>query len=335
MTAAHPLPFEFSGVVRLTKIGTTYVVSTIVVAIAAINTGNNALYIAVAFMLGALLLSGLASKGGLKHLELEIGGIDEAWAGRPAGGVLRVRNGSKIWNVRDVVLTSESLASPVLLPVVPRGAEIVVHASFLFRRRGLASVSAIDSYTRYPFGFFLKKRRLRVSSEAVVYPRILDDVVAVEQSRAIEGELRPTNRIGIGSEIHSFRDFRRGDSLRHVHWKKSASIGRWIMKQTEADATEAVHVFVDPFKPPRSSEEEFEEMISAATTFVLQATRRELDVTVSVPRVTVRARPTESPAPLFRLLALVEAEHEPVWQPVDDHAVVFSLAGGRNDAKSA
>ncbi len=32
-------------------------------------------------------------------------------------------------------------------------------------------MSAIDSYTRYPFGFFLKKRRMRVSSDVVAQAR--------------------------------------------------------------------------------------------------------------------------------------------------------------------
>ena len=78
-----------------------------VLAVAALNTGNNALYIAVAFMLGSLLLSGLASKGGLKKVEVEIAGIDEAWAGRAADGALRVRNGSRIWNVRTSPLRTQ------------------------------------------------------------------------------------------------------------------------------------------------------------------------------------------------------------------------------------
>ena len=78
--------FEFEGVVRLTSIGTTFVIFTIVIGFAAINTGNNSLYIGLAFMLACLLLSGIASKGGLKHLALELGGIDEAWAGRGRRG---------------------------------------------------------------------------------------------------------------------------------------------------------------------------------------------------------------------------------------------------------
>lgn len=328
-------PWEFNGVVRLTKVGTTYILSTVVIAIAAINTGNNALYIAVALMLGCLLLSGIASKSGLRKLTVEIRGIDEAWAGKPANGIVRVHNASRIWNVRDVILTSEALAEPVLLPVVGRRSEVIANASFLFVRRGLAHVSGIDSYTRYPFGFVLKKRRLRVSSEVVVFPQLSAEEPPRELFRPVAGELNSVNRPGSGSDIHAFREYTRGDSLRQVHWKKSASLGRWIMKQHDSDVARSVHVVVDPYKPRDISEDVFEEMISAAATFIHHAVRRGLDVTLSMPRVTVRAREHESAAPLFRALALVDATHEPVHQLLERDAVLFAVSGGHHDAKSA
>jgi uncharacterized protein (DUF58 family) len=327
--------FEFNGVVRLTKVGTTYILSTVVLSVAAINTGNNAIYIAVALMLGCLLLSGIASKGGLKHLQAEIEGLGEAWAGKPADGALRIRNRSRIWNVRDVVLTSEALSAPVLIPLVPARGEVLAPASFLFPRRGLAHVSAVDSYTRYPFGFFLKKRRLRVASEVVIYPRILSEDPSQERFRAVSGEESTAHRPGNGTEIHAFRDYVTGDSLRQVHWKKSASLGRWIMKQHESDASRSIHVVVDPYKPATASAEEFEEMIAAAATFVYHAARRGLDLTLSMPRLTMRARPDEAAAPLFRSLALLEPAYEPVHQILERNAVLFSVAGGSHDAKSA
>lgn len=329
------MDFQFDGVVRVTKIGVTYLVSTIVLAVAAINTGNNALYIAVALMLGCLLLSGIASKGGLKHLHVEIGGIEEAWAGRPSDGTLRIRNDSRLWNVRDVVLTSEAFEKPVLLPLLVRGSAITMPASFLFNRRGLAHVNAIDSYTRYPFGLFLKKRRLRVSSEVIVYPQILAEDAARERFRPISGEQSTATRPGPGSELHSFRDYVRGDSVRQVHWKKSASLGRWIMKQHEADASRAVYVVVDPYKPRGASDEEFESVIASAATFVYHAVQRGLDVTLSLPRMTVHTTGAEGAAALFRALALVEPSYEPVHQILERNSVCFGIAGGRHDAKSA
>jgi uncharacterized protein (DUF58 family) len=319
------LPFEFNGVVRLTRVGLTYLAAAVILAVAAVNTGNNALYIAVAVMLGCLLLSGIASKDGLKRLAVTIEGIDEAWAGQPAHGVLRLHNGSRIWNVRDVVLTSETLTAPRLVPVIERGKDLELSASFFFSRRGLAHIGRIDSYTRYPFGFVLKKRRLPVSSDVVVYPRLLPIDTARERFPAIFGEESSTNRIGQGSDVHSYRDYARGDSMRQVHWKKSASIGRWIIKQTEAESGRTVHVIVDPFKPHGVSEERFEEMISAAATFIHDAVDRGMDIKLSLPRVTVRARKEESASPLFRALALIEALHEPVHQQVERHAVVFSV----------
>ncbi|MEA2465123.1 MAG: hypothetical protein QOJ98_2870 [Acidobacteriota bacterium] len=326
MTTAALHPFEFNGVVRLTKVGTTYILGTVILAVAAINTGNNAIYIAVALMLGCLLLSGIASKGGLKHLHVEIRGIDEAWAGRPADGMLRIRNDSRIWNVRDVVLFSEGFAAPVLVPLIARRSEILVNVQFVFPRRGLAHVNAIDSYTRYPFGFFLKKRRLRVASEVIVYPRLVEEDIARERFRPVIGEESTVTRPGAGSELHSFREYVRGDSLRQVHWKKSASLGRWIMKQYEAEASRSVLVVVDPYKPRTASDEELEEMISSAATFIYDAARRGLDVTLLLPRVTLRARESESASPLFRALALLEPLHEPVHQLLERDAVLFAVS---------
>jgi uncharacterized protein (DUF58 family) len=333
----HPpsaIPFEFNGVVRFTKIGATYLVFTMVIAVAALNTGNNALYIGVALMLGCLLLSGIASKGGLKHLEIVVESMDEVWAGRPANGLLRVRNRSRIWNVRDVVITAPELAEPVLIPMIKRRAELQTVAAFLFRRRGMVQLTAFDAYTRYPFGFFLKKRRLRLTGEIVVFPRISGEEGPRDQYRPLTGEQSAANRPGHGTELHSFREYVPGDSLRHVAWKKSASLGRWIMKQTDLETARVVHVVVDTYKPRAASEDDFEEMISDAASFIHDAIGRGLDVVLSLPRTSLRAREAQSATPLFRALALVEPVYESVHQTLERNSVLFSVRRS-DDAKSA
>ncbi|HEX6160136.1 MAG TPA: DUF58 domain-containing protein, partial [Thermoanaerobaculia bacterium] len=227
--------------------------------------------------------------------------------------------------------TSEALARPVLIPSLPRRKTLTVPVMFLFQHRGMVQVDRIDSYTRYPFGFFLKKRRLRIASEVIVFPRLFPEGAGRERFRPTTGELTSANRPGPGSEIHSFRDYVRGDSLRHVYWKKSASLGRWIMKQTDIDAAHAVHVVVDPYRPKHVSEDEFEEMISHAATFIDSAVRRGLDVLLSLPRITLRASEGQNATPLFRALALVEPSYEPFHQTLERHTVYFS-AGRSDDA---
>ena len=316
-------PWQFTGVVRLTKIGVSFIIFAVCAGFAAINTGNNALYIGLSFMLGALMLSGVASKGGLKHLRVEFESVDEAWAGRVARGRLRVVNRSRIWNVRDLILTADELAAPILVSLVPRRGDVAVDAAFLFRRRGLVQLTSIGLYTRYPFGFFLKKRRVAIGGDVVVYPHLLDEDVVRERVSPIEGDQHPSSRPGAGSDVHSFREYTRGDSLRHVAWKKSASLGRWIIKQTESDAGRAVHVVVDPYKPRAASDDDFERMVSEAATFLYEALRRDLEVIVVMPRLELRARGSEEARAVFRALALLEPRYEPFAQTFERDAVVF------------
>lgn len=324
-----PASFTFEGVVRLTRIGTTFIIFTVVVGFAALNTGNNSLYIGLTFMLGSLLFSGLASKGGLKRLEVTLESSDDVWAGRPSHALLRLANRSRIWNVRDIVIVSSDLARPVLVPLLEKGKEEIVHAELLFRQRGRIELKTMDLYTRYPFGFFLKKRRAAFRGELIVFPRLLDGRFERDRFRPTAGEQITANVPGPGTEIHSFREFAHGDSLRHVYWKKSASLGRWIIKQTEADAARTIHVVVDPYKPSRATAEEFEEMISAATTFIHQALERGLDVILQMPRVTLRSKDGQAGHSMFRALALVEPAHEPLYQTVDRGTVLFGLGDSR------
>ena len=76
----------------VTRAGIIYVLVTLVIAIAALNTGNNLLYIVVAAMLAAILVSGVASAWVLRYLELDIRLPEHVFAGRPVMGRIVVQN---------------------------------------------------------------------------------------------------------------------------------------------------------------------------------------------------------------------------------------------------
>jgi uncharacterized protein (DUF58 family) len=76
----------------VTRVGIIYVLTIILIGIAALNTGNNLLYVIVATMLAAILVSGLASAVVLRDLELEVDLPDQVFAGRPALGKILIRN---------------------------------------------------------------------------------------------------------------------------------------------------------------------------------------------------------------------------------------------------
>lgn len=76
----------------VTRVGVAYVVTVLLIGIAALNTGNNLLYIIVAAMLAAILVSGIASALVLRELELDVRLPEHVFAGRTAQGRIVVRN---------------------------------------------------------------------------------------------------------------------------------------------------------------------------------------------------------------------------------------------------
>src|SRR5712692_3616204 len=76
----------------VTRVGIIYVATVLLIGIAALNTGNNLLYIVVAAMLGAILVSGFASAMVLRDLELDVRLPEHVFAGRAMLGRIVLRN---------------------------------------------------------------------------------------------------------------------------------------------------------------------------------------------------------------------------------------------------
>jgi uncharacterized protein (DUF58 family) len=77
---------------EVTRTGILYAVATVLISIAALNTGNNLLYIVVAVMLAAILVSGIASALALRDLELDVRVPQHVFALTPVLGRVIVRN---------------------------------------------------------------------------------------------------------------------------------------------------------------------------------------------------------------------------------------------------
>jgi uncharacterized protein (DUF58 family) len=77
---------------EVTRAGGIYVVVVLVIGIAALNTGNNLLYIIVATMLAAIAVSGVASALCLRGLQLELKIPERIFAGVEIRGTICIRN---------------------------------------------------------------------------------------------------------------------------------------------------------------------------------------------------------------------------------------------------
>lgn len=77
---------------EVTRVGIIYIVVILLLGVAALNTGNNLLYIIVAAMLAAILVSGVASALVLHDLELDVHLPEHVFAGRATVGHIVLRN---------------------------------------------------------------------------------------------------------------------------------------------------------------------------------------------------------------------------------------------------
>lgn len=77
---------------EVTRAGIAYVLVVLVIGVAALNTGNNLLYIIVAAMLGAIWISGFASALVLRKLELDVALPSRVFARQSAIACITVRN---------------------------------------------------------------------------------------------------------------------------------------------------------------------------------------------------------------------------------------------------
>ena len=96
----------------VTRVGIVYVVIVLLIGIAALNTGNNLLYIVVAAMLAAIVVSGVASALVLRELELDVRLPEHVFAGRSMLARILLRNPRKWLPSFSVNVVSLEKANP-------------------------------------------------------------------------------------------------------------------------------------------------------------------------------------------------------------------------------
>lgn len=97
----------------LTRQGVVYLVLTLVIGIAALNTGNNLLFVVLSAMLGAVLVSGVASALMLRGLQVEFQVPEQVFAGAPSVAQLRVINERSFFPAMSItVVSAEAVERP-------------------------------------------------------------------------------------------------------------------------------------------------------------------------------------------------------------------------------
>ena len=230
--------------IRPTKVGIWFVALTLLIGVAATNTGNNALYMVVALMMAALVVSGVLSRNDVRKVEVEVTPPEELFARSPAAFQVEIRNRSSLFP-RWLLLISFSDHAPTLLcPWLPRAGKRNAVVELEFPRRGIHRLASAHLATLFPLGLFRKGMRQRLDREVMVFPGLVSGQHTVRRSASVIGDTQDS-RAGWGHDLHSLRVLRPGDDPRRIHWKQTARTGTLIFMEREAEKSRRITVVLD------------------------------------------------------------------------------------------
>lgn len=295
-----------------TREGKVYVLVTLGVGFAAVNTGNNLLFLVLGLMLGLIVLSGILSEVTLRRIDVRRRIPPRVEAGATFPVELALSNRKRFAASFSVELRDEIDGTPFrrrcfFLRVGP-GEERSIAYRCELQRRGRARFDGTIVSTRFPFGLFEKNRFIELSDEVIVLPSRVP--VSPPRAALAPGEDgRSGGFRGAGQDFLELRQMVPGDDPRLIHWPGTARVGRMLVKETERDARGHVEIVLDaaPVEGAELAEEQVEQNIRAAGTLVRDLTARKLTVVLTTaPGGTLEAHSRAGAIPLLDHLALLD-----------------------------
>lgn len=230
---------------RFTRAGRVVVGLALAVGFAAINTGNNLLFLAWGLILSGIVVSGVLSELVLRGLVVDAVLPRDARAGQAIVIPVKLTNSAKRFaalglEVRVSVTGPSGSVSQAVAPFVLRlsgGASLEALARVQLDERGKHTIDEVTVETMYPFGFFAKSRPYKRTPKPAfwVAPAVVD-VSETDVSLMSRRGLAASNRPGSGEDYFAMRAFREGDDPKRIKWRRSARSGRLLLAENEAMA---------------------------------------------------------------------------------------------------
>ncbi|HEX2686593.1 MAG TPA: DUF58 domain-containing protein [Kofleriaceae bacterium] len=234
-----------------TREGRVIVILSVGVGFAAINTGNNLLYLLLGWLLSFIIASGILSEMTLKRLSVERRPPPRVFAGEPFLMEVAITNDKRARasfsiEVEDLI-GKTPLDKRCYFLKIPAGKSQRTSYRHTFVRRGLYTLTGYRIATKFPFALFRKSRDVLAPLEVLVVPARVAVPRPVPRTEA-RGELT-ANRTGRRGEFFGLREHRAGDDRRDVHWRSSARSGRLLVREYEDEHARKVVIGVDNALP--------------------------------------------------------------------------------------
>ena len=272
---------RFDLPIEVTAGGGIFLTILLVVGFAAWNTGNNLLFLIFSLLCSTLFVGGVAARASLRDLIVSARFPDHIFAGDAAPVIVTLRNAKRLLPSFSILVEARGPKAVdnqvrakrrrpqyikralAYFTYVPHHAAAEQRIEQLFSHRGHVLITGFELSTRFPFGFFRFRRRLRARDvDIVVYPKpeLVSDELHLLPAYA--GRM-PSLRRGIGQDLFSLRDYKPQDDLRHIDWKATARSRNLTVREFTAEDERRITIVLDTRELVASDEERFRERFEA------------------------------------------------------------------------
>lgn len=210
-----------------TRAGLMLAVTLTVLLLTSINYQLNLGYLLTFLLAGCALVAMHVSHANLRGITMHLVAPDDGYAGasarftlylqnpdrRPRFGLALALQGSDNWVDTDV--TAQASAS--------------VQLAFTPLKRGLHRLPTVTAQTLFPLGTFRVWTLWRPAAQMLVYPAPEAHPPPLPRSSAQDGQRHSSGQRQRG-EPDGLRAYQRGDSLKHIVWKKVAKTGELVSR---------------------------------------------------------------------------------------------------------
>jgi uncharacterized protein (DUF58 family) len=267
-------------------IGLIYCAMLLFMGLAAINTQANLLFGVFGLMIGVLVISLIISRWVLRHVSVHRTLPDYATVGAPMRITYEIDNKKRWWPTLSVTIAELDAAGAfdrqphAYVMHAAAGLDATVAAEVVPLRRGVHRLERFQVATSFPFGF-IRRAMLRRQADTVLVHPAQGAVEPTAMSRFLSAEssgMSQRPREGGSDEFYGAREYRPGDPMRMIHWRRSARMsairtpsnpqGTLVVKQMTRVSPPRLLVLVDSyapaFKPPSTHDKSAELGIYAA-----------------------------------------------------------------------
>lgn len=226
---------------------------TLVLGFAAVNTGNNLLYLIVAALLAFMASTGFAGKRNIEGYRLDLDVPDEVYVGSATLLTLRIHNPRRF--LPAFLLRVELDDVSVLLPYLPAQSSGRVTLPYRPGRRGHNRIKEMRISSPFPVAFFVRRHTFVLDGDILAFPapRPLPYLLSASGKEAHRPGPSSARR-GNQGVVAGIFDYTGSEPLKRIHWRLSARHDSLKVKELESDASEPV--IIVPAELPGATWEE-------------------------------------------------------------------------------